>query len=112
MLITAAFRCIRLHRTICPDGTPPDPSRGETMGGMAFELTERIGRHLAGDQIAWLTTVTPAGRPAPRPVWFLWDGVAITVYSLNEGVKLRPTSKPTTRSRCTSTHHPRAGTWW
>ncbi len=59
------------------------------MGSMAFELTEQIERHLAGDQIAWLTTVTPTGRPAPRPVWFVWDGAAITIYSLNDGAKLR-----------------------
>jgi PPOX class probable F420-dependent enzyme len=59
------------------------------MGGMAFELTERTERHLTGDQIAWLTTVTPSGRPAPRPVWFIWDGTAIIVYSLNDGAKLR-----------------------
>jgi PPOX class probable F420-dependent enzyme len=59
------------------------------MGGMAFELTEPIERHLTGDLIAWLTTVTPAGRPAPRPVWFVWDGAAIIIYSLNEGAKLR-----------------------
>jgi PPOX class probable F420-dependent enzyme len=59
------------------------------MGGMAFELTERIERHLTGDLIAWLTTVTPAGRPAPRPVWFVWDGAAIVIYSLNRGAKLR-----------------------
>jgi PPOX class probable F420-dependent enzyme len=56
---------------------------------MAFELTERIERHLTGDLIAWLTTVTPAGRPAPRPVWFVGDGAVITVYSLNDGAKLR-----------------------
>jgi len=59
------------------------------LGGMAFELTERTERHLNGDQIAWLTTVTPSGRPAPRPVWFIWDGTAIIVYSLNGGAKLR-----------------------
>jgi PPOX class probable F420-dependent enzyme len=59
------------------------------MGGMAFELTERIERHLTGDLIAWLTTVTPAGWPAPRPVWFVWDGAAIIIYSLNQGAKLR-----------------------
>ena len=51
---------------------------------MVFELTDRIERHLAVDLIAWLTTVTPAGRPAPRPVWFVWDGSAITIYSLND----------------------------
>jgi PPOX class probable F420-dependent enzyme len=59
------------------------------MGGMTFELTDRIERHLAGDSIAWLTTVTPTGRPAPRPVWFVWDGKVIIVYSLNNGAKLR-----------------------
>jgi PPOX class probable F420-dependent enzyme len=56
---------------------------------MAFELTEQIERHLISDRIAWLTTVTPAGWPAPNPVWFVWDGTAITVYSLNTGAKLR-----------------------
>jgi PPOX class probable F420-dependent enzyme len=56
---------------------------------MAFKLTDLIERHLTGDMIAWLTTVTPSGRPAPRPVWFFWDGSAITIYSKNDGAKLR-----------------------
>ncbi len=59
------------------------------MGRMGFELTEQIERHLISDQVAWLTTVTPTGRPTPRPVWFVWDGSAITVYSVNRGAKLR-----------------------
>jgi PPOX class probable F420-dependent enzyme len=56
---------------------------------MAFELTEQIEKHLAGDQIVWLTTVTPGGRPAPRPVWFLWDGSTVTIYSLPGGAKIK-----------------------
>ena len=56
---------------------------------MAFELTEQIERHLIGDQIVWLTTVTPTGWPAPKTVWFVWNGTAITVYSVNNGAKLR-----------------------
>jgi PPOX class probable F420-dependent enzyme len=56
---------------------------------MAFELTEQIERRLVGDQIVWLTTVTPTGWPAPKPVWFVWDGAAVTVYSVNRGAKLR-----------------------
>jgi len=56
---------------------------------MGFELTEQIERHLISDQVVWLTTVTATGRPAPRPVWFVWDGSAITVYSVNGGKKLR-----------------------
>jgi PPOX class probable F420-dependent enzyme len=59
------------------------------MAGMGFELTEQIERHLISDQIAWLTTVTPSGRPAPRPVWFVWDGKEITVYGLNGAAKQR-----------------------
>src|SRR5215470_6539210 len=59
------------------------------MGAMGFELTEQIERHLIGDQVAWLTTVTPSGWPAPRPVWFVWDGSAVTIYSLNSGAKQR-----------------------
>jgi PPOX class probable F420-dependent enzyme len=56
---------------------------------MAFELTDQIEKHLVNDAIAWLTTVTPGGRPAPRPVWFFWDGSAITVYSQPNGAKLK-----------------------
>src|SRR5271167_1224684 len=59
------------------------------MDPMGFELTEQIERHLINDQIAWLTTVTPSGWPAPRPVGFVWDGSAITIYSLNSGAKQR-----------------------
>jgi PPOX class probable F420-dependent enzyme len=56
---------------------------------MAFELTGQIEKHLVNDHIAWLTTVTPTGRPAPRPVWFVWDGTAVTVYSQPDGAKLK-----------------------
>lgn len=56
---------------------------------MAFELTEQIERHLIQDQIGWLTTVSPTGWPTPNAVWFVWDGTAITVYSVNGGAKLR-----------------------
>jgi PPOX class probable F420-dependent enzyme len=56
---------------------------------MAFELTGQIERHLRDDQIVWLTTVTPTGRPAPRPVWFVWDGTHIIIYSEPNMAKLR-----------------------
>jgi PPOX class probable F420-dependent enzyme len=56
---------------------------------MAFELTEQIEKHLAGDQIVWLTTVTPSGRPAPRPVWFLWNGTDVVIYSMPEAAKVK-----------------------
>lgn len=56
---------------------------------MAFELTEQIERHLVNDRVAWLTTVTPEGRPMPYPVWFVWDGSAIMIYSVNTGARLK-----------------------
>lgn len=56
---------------------------------MAFELTEQIEKHLASDKIAWLTTVTSGGRPAPRPVWFVWDGTTAVIYSQPDTAKLR-----------------------
>lgn len=56
---------------------------------MPFELTTQIEKHLVNDHLAWLTTVTPSGKPAPRPVWFFWDGSVITVYSQPDGAKLK-----------------------
>ncbi|HEX3962900.1 MAG TPA: TIGR03667 family PPOX class F420-dependent oxidoreductase [Trebonia sp.] len=56
---------------------------------MAFELSGQIEKHLVNDQIVWLTTVTPTGRPAPRPVWFMWDGTTVTIYSMPSGAKLK-----------------------
>jgi PPOX class probable F420-dependent enzyme len=76
----------------CCDIPRGDDGSGATTGHderMAFELTQQIERHLVSDQLAWLTTVTPTGWPAPKPVWFVWDGTAITVYNLNTGAKLR-----------------------
>jgi PPOX class probable F420-dependent enzyme len=37
----------------------------------------------------WLTTVDPAGRPQPTPVWFLWTGEEILVFSEPRTAKLR-----------------------
>jgi PPOX class probable F420-dependent enzyme len=56
---------------------------------MTFELTEQVKRRLTTDEVAWLTTVTPSGKPAPRPVWFVWDGAAIIIYSMNGAARLK-----------------------
>jgi PPOX class probable F420-dependent enzyme len=43
-------------------------------GARAVERLER-------DLILWLTTVTAGGQPQTSPVWFLWDGGEILVFS-------------------------------
>lgn len=48
------------------------------------KLTDR-----AAEKIGWLTTVTPKGRPAPRPVWFVLDGEDVIVFSQPGTAKLR-----------------------
>jgi PPOX class probable F420-dependent enzyme len=55
---------------------------------VTFELTDQIKRHLLDDRVVWLTTVSPTGRPMPRPVWFFWDGSHILIYSLNTAARL------------------------
>lgn len=46
------------------------------------EFGARAGRRLREEVVVWMTTVTPAGTPVPRPVWFIWDGEeSALVYS-------------------------------
>lgn len=49
----------------------------------------RVTTHLADDQVVWLTTVREDGRPEPSPVWFLWDGETVIIYSQANTPKLR-----------------------
>ena len=54
------------------------------------DLGAQVARHLRGDRVAWLTTVTPAGAPLPSPVWFWWDGDDdVLVFSLPATARLR-----------------------
>jgi PPOX class probable F420-dependent enzyme len=48
----------------------------------------RAAHRLTTDLIAWLTTVGKDGTPHPRPVWFLWDGETILIYSEPRTAKL------------------------
>jgi PPOX class probable F420-dependent enzyme len=53
------------------------------------EFGARVARRLRDEQVVWLTTVTPAGAPLPRPVGFLWDGgEGVSVYS-QPGARVR-----------------------
>lgn len=44
---------------------------------------------LAREKIAWLTTVRGDGQPQSSPVWFLWRGGEIVVYSKPTTQKVR-----------------------
>jgi PPOX class probable F420-dependent enzyme len=46
------------------------------------EFGARVARHLREEVVVWMTTVTPAAAPVPRPVWFIWDGgESVVMYS-------------------------------
>jgi PPOX class probable F420-dependent enzyme len=53
------------------------------------EFGMRAVRRLDEELIAWLVTVSPRGAPQPVPVWFLWDGDRILLYSRPNAPKLR-----------------------
>ncbi len=48
-------------------------------------ITER----LRTDVILWLASVRPDGRPHLVPVWFLWEGETILLFSKPENQKVR-----------------------
>ena len=53
------------------------------------EFGARVARHLNGEIVVWLTTVSARGAPLPMPVWFLWDGEdSVVVYS-QRGARVR-----------------------
>lgn len=53
------------------------------------EFGERVTRHMEDDVIVWLTTVGANATPQPSPVWFLWDGDTVLIYSQPNTPKLR-----------------------
>lgn len=58
-----------------------------------FDLSDSKDAHidarLRHEPIIWLSSVRPDGRPHLVPVWFLWDGAAILIFSKPEVQKVR-----------------------
>ena len=58
-----------------------------------LDVTTEWGKHaeqrLRSNIIAWLTTVGGDGRPYTVPVWFLWEGKTILIFSQPQKQKLR-----------------------
>ena len=53
------------------------------------EFGARAERRLREERLAWLVTVRADGTPEPVPVWFLWDGDGVLLYSRPGTRKLR-----------------------
>jgi PPOX class probable F420-dependent enzyme len=45
------------------------------------KLGRQVKRRLAKEAAIWFTTVGSDLTPQPRPVWFLWDGESILIFS-------------------------------
>lgn len=45
------------------------------------EFGQRAERRLRGESVIWLTTVSADLTPQTRPVWFLWDGETLLIFS-------------------------------
>lgn len=56
---------------------------------LSGENGAHIDERLRTDLILWLATVRPDGRPHLVPVWFLWDGSAILVFSIADNQKVK-----------------------
>lgn len=48
-----------------------------------------VEERLRTEPIIWLATVRPDGRPHLVPVWFLWDGEAVLIFSRPNNQKIR-----------------------
>ncbi|WP_410656051.1 TIGR03667 family PPOX class F420-dependent oxidoreductase [Amycolatopsis sp. lyj-112] len=55
---------------------------------MSYQPDPRLAVR-AKEKVAWLTTISPKGRPSPRPVWFVLDGDDVIVFSRPDTAKTR-----------------------
>ncbi len=53
------------------------------------EFGQRIARRLAEEQIIWLVTTGQDGTPQPSPVWFVWDGATMRIFTKPDAPKVR-----------------------
>jgi PPOX class probable F420-dependent enzyme len=61
----------------------------EDMLDLTKERDAHIDERLRRELMMWLSTVRPDGRPHLVPVWFLWDGETILIFSQPKQQKLR-----------------------
>jgi len=49
---------------------------------------QRAAARLQSEEIIWLATVGGDGTPQPSPVWFLWDGETVLIFSKPNAPKI------------------------
>ena len=52
------------------------------------DFGKKVIARLNEEDVMWLTTVASDGTPQPNPVWFLWDGDSILIYTRPEYKKV------------------------
>lgn len=73
-----------------PDGVAAPDSRTCGIYPVAmFDERPDIQERLAGELVAWMTTVDAAGQPQTSAVWFLAEDDVIVVYSLDRTPRSR-----------------------
>jgi PPOX class probable F420-dependent enzyme len=57
------------------------------------KFAHKVSRRLAKERVGWLVTVGSDRFPQPRPVWFLWDGETILLFSQAKARKIAHLTK-------------------
>jgi PPOX class probable F420-dependent enzyme len=65
------------------------PKKGAFMAKTLGKISAEVEKRLNEETVTWLTTVRPDGTPLPTPVWFLWEGETVLIYTIPNSVKLR-----------------------
>lgn len=76
----------RVHRR---DQLGPAPRSSPLVRDLPERELRRVETRLRHDPMAWLTTVRRSGQPDTVPVWFLWDGRQLLIFSRPGTTKLR-----------------------
>ncbi|SRR5258708_7400166 len=56
---------------------------------MSVVVQPHVEERLRSNEMIWLITVRPDGRPHSVPVWFLWDNATILIFSRQNNQKIR-----------------------
>jgi PPOX class probable F420-dependent enzyme len=54
----------------------------------ATDFGKKVIYRLNEEEVIWFTTVAGDGTPQPNPVWFLWEGESILIYTRPETKKV------------------------